>query len=869
MAWVGRRIRRRKRYDDLAVSIEEHIAERVDELMAAGMQRADAQVAARRAFGNVALIAERSREVWQWRFIEQRWADVRFAVRQMAHSPRFTIAAVATLAIGIGAQATIYSVVRAVLIDPFPYRGSARIVHLHLYGKDPAPNDLMLDGPQFAEFTESPVLDGAVADDSYTMSLTGNDLPEQLEVGRISPDGFEFFGVPPLLGREFSPSDVARAAVLSYRFWNSHFAARTDVIGGSLELNREKYTIVGVMPQRFAWMGSDVYVPLAYSTDPGRAASVYARLRPGVSDREAEQALEPLLDAFARDTPANFPAQFKLHLVHIDEIATGRFRGVLVALFVAVSFLLVLACVNVAILLLARGETRQVEIAMRKALGAGRVRIVGQLLTESILLAAAGGFFGVLFAMGGLRLVRHMMQPLPTLFPPEAVIALNLDVLWLSVGVAMATGVFFGLWPAVRLAKTELVRAVDSGAQKLASRRGAGGAHMLLLTIQVAITVVLLACSGATLRKLSQLIHANLGYEPQNVASVNLVSREGSHDHWADRVHYHELIREAIAADPNVISAAIGNLPPGVFEVTPLSVPGMNPANAVALQVSPEYFSTLRIPVLAGRVWTSAEAANGVRFALINEAMRRRWWPNSNPIGQTLVLNNGTVHASAWKLVAPGDDQHFQIIGVVGDSPNRGLDEQVSPGVYVPYSMTPYDGFNVVFRARGDPATLLHAIKEHVRGVDGSQAVGDLATATDVLEGDSLGRERFVARLFSTFGLLGLAFAVSGLYSILSYLVAQRTRELGVRMALGARRAHIVDCVTRASSEAVLMGTAAGIALSLGLSQVLAHWTAGNARDPGMLAAVAGVLLVAAVLASVGPALAAASIAPTEALRAE
>jgi putative ABC transport system permease protein len=861
----------RKRDSELERELRSDLELEEEEQRERGLSPENARYAARRALGNTALIREQAHEAWGWAPFERLSQDVRFAFRQFSKSPRFAFVCVITLALGIGAQTTIYSVVHAVLIDPYPYRGAMRMVHLHLYDKDPAPYDLALDGPQFVQFAKSPVLDGAVAEDVYTMALTGAELPEQLQVGRMSPNAFDYFGVPVLLGREFGPSDSDKVAVLSYSFWKSHFAGRVNVIGQSLQLDRQNYAIIGVMPQRFAWMGSDLYVPLAYSSDPRRPANVYARVRPGVSDQLAEQALQPMLYSFAKETPANFPQKFTLHLVHINEIAIGRFKGFLVVLFLSVSFLLVLACVNVAILMLARGEARQAEIAMRKALGAGRRRIVRQLLTEAVLLSAAGGCLGVLVTLAGIRLVQNLIQPLPSIFPPEAEIALNLPVLIFSVGISVLTGIVCGLWPAMRLSSTELRHAFDGGAHKLAGRRGTRSAHTVLLTAQVALTILLLACSGATVRRLLQLVHADLGYEPQDLASVNLVLREGSHDQWADRIHYFEQIRESIAIDPNVLSAAIGSLPPSIIDSTPVAVPGLMGVSGqvIAQQVSPEYFSTLRIPLILGRVWTATETAHAARLALINEAMRRRYWPHANPIGQTIVLNNGVANGNVWRVVAPGDDQHFLVIGVVGDAPNKGLGEEVSPGVYVPFTMMPFDGFTVVVRTHGDPGSLLHAIKQHVHSVDPGQAVSDLRTATDLLEGDSLGRERFVARLFSGFAFLGLAFAVSGLYSIQSYLVAQRKRELGLRIALGAQRSHIVEEVTRASALSVLAGTGIGIVLNLALSQVFAHWTNGNARDPEMLVAIVVLLLFAAALASVGPALAATSIAPTDALRAE
>ncbi len=838
------------------------------------MSRAEATNIARREFGNVTLIEERGREVWQWPLLENLAADLRFAWRQAVKSPRFTIAAVATLAIGIGAQATIYSVVHAVLIDPFPYRDALRMVHLHLYDKTPIPFDLAMTGPQFLEFQKLPVLDGAIDQDLFGRALTGEELPEQVQTARLSPNGFAYFGVPALLGREFGPGDSEHVAVLSYPFWKAHYAARNDVVGKTLQLDHENYTIVGVLPQRFAWWSSEVYTPLAYSADPHRIANVYGRLKAGVSDRTAEEAIGPVLASFAKETPDNFPPNFKVHLVHINELAVGQMRGVLILLSVSVSFLLFLACANVAILLLARGEARQAEIALRKALGARPRRIVTQLLTESLLLSMTGGGCGVLLALAGIRLVRHFLVPLPTLFPPEAEIALNVPVLLFSATVSVVTGVACGLWPALRTAGTDLRQVADAGSHKLAGRKGTHNTHMALLGGQAAITVLLLACSGATVQKLSQLMHANLGYDPHHLISVNLVLREGDHPTWGDRIHYFEQIRQTVAAQAGVMSGAVAQvgMPPSSGNRMPVSIPGENSAGGEADQdrVDLNYFRTLRIPILQGRIWSSTEMMSAAHLAVINQAMQRRFWPHTDPIGQTIVANRGVVPANVWTLVAPGMDQHFQVIGVVGDTPNQGLEEQVAPSVYVPYTAITYDWFNLIIRTEGEPtAALLHRIKERVHAIDAGQAVGDMVTAEDMLEGDSLGREKFITSLFTAFALLGLVFAVSGLYCIESYLVTQRARELGVRIALGAQRMDIVRLVTRSSLLAVVAGTAIGLALDLGLSGIFVRWTSGNPRDPLMLAVVLAVVLAAAGLGSIVPAQLAARIDPMEALRAE
>jgi putative ABC transport system permease protein len=377
-----------------------------------------------------------------------------------------------------------------------------------------------------------------------------------------------------------------------------------------------------------------------------------------------------------------------VHLVHINELAIGRFRGVLIILFISVSFLLALACLNVAILLLARGEARQTEIALRKALGAGRRRIVGQLLTESLVLSLVAGGGGVMLALGGIRLVRHFI--LPTLSPAEAVIGLNVPVLLFSIGVSAATGVVSGLWPALRASRIDARQAADAGSHKLAGRQGTRNSHMVLLAGQAAITVLLLACSGATVQKLSRLMHADLGYDPHNLLSVSLALREGDHHEWGDRIAYYEQIRTTIEADPDVVSAAIAeaNLPPSNVGSTPLSIPGMSTAGGEveSERVSPQYFATLRIPLLQGRAWSAPEVAHAAHLVLINQTMQRRYWPHRSPIGQTIVLNHGVAAGNVWTLVAPGNDQHFQIIGVVGDAPNQSLEEQVAPAVYVPYS---------------------------------------------------------------------------------------------------------------------------------------------------------------------------------------
>ncbi|HEY1902816.1 MAG TPA: ABC transporter permease [Terracidiphilus sp.] len=863
---------RRKLDAELDDEFRAHIDLAIEENMRDGMTRRQARTAALLHFGGVTQIKEAYRMRRELPFIEQMGNDLRFGIRQLVKNRAFAITAVLTLALGIGATTAVYSVIHAVLIDPYPYQGASRMVHLHLYDKEPFPDDLALTGPQFVHFQKSSVLDGAIAQDPFSMALTGEDLPEQVQVDRISPNAFQYFSVPALIGREFGASDSSQVAVLSFAYWKSHYAGRSDVAGRTVQLDHESYTIVGVVPQRFGWAGSDIYIPLVYSSDFRRIANVYARIKTGVSNEAAEQALQPMLDAFAKETPQNFPQKFKVHLVRLNDIAVGRFSGVLVILFITVLFLLLLGCVNVAILLLARAGARRPEIAMRKTLGATRLRIVGQLLVEVLLLSVSGGVLGVILACAGVRLVTHYLPQ--SVFPSEAQIALNIPVLLFSVGVSMLTAVAAGLWPALLASRTQLRQATDAASARLAGNRGVNISHMSLLALQVALTVLLLACSGATLRKLSQLVHADLGYDPHNLVSVSIALRDGAYPHWQRRINYYDQILKTISTNPSVASAAIveGDLPPSILDSATLSLSGSSSrsdGSVIPQQVSPSYFSTLRIPLLRGRVWSDAEALHANRLVLINSAMQRRYWPNENPIGQTILLNNGVVTTNVWTLAAPGNNGRYEIIGVVGDSPNRGLDEQVAPEVYLPYTMRTFDSFSLVIRTNGDPSNLLHAIKEQVHAIDATQAVGAMTTASYLLERDSLGRERFVACLFTAFALLGLAFAASGLYSILSYLVSQRTREFGVRMALGAKRRHIVGLVTLPAFVAVLIGSAFGLLASYACSRLFAQWTSGDARDPVMLGFVLLLMLAIAFAASLIPACLATSIDPMRALRTE
>jgi predicted permease len=877
MKWLRQLLSRHRRYAELSESIREHLEEKIECLMEDGMSREEAERAARRDFGNVTRIEERSREAWGWLSIETLLADVRFGLRQFRSNPSVTLVGVLSLALGIGATTVMFSVIYAVLIDPYPYQGADRMVHVHVLDKTEFLTDLRLSSAQLQQFKNDPMLDGTIAVDKETMAATGGDLPESVDAGYFSSNAFDVFGVPPLLGREFSEVDTkdalhpANVVLLSYPYWKSHYGGSTGVLGKSLELDHAHYTIIGVLPKRFAWWpSSDVYFPLKFSPDPSRTAMVFVRIKRGVTYAAAQAELQTAINELAKQTPRLFPKDFKIQLVPLNDIFVGPFAGTLFVLFGAVGLLLVIGCANMSILLLARGVARQHELAVRAAIGASRTRIVRQLLTESVALSLAGGMLGIALAYGGVGMVARFL-PSHT-FPGEASFRVNLPVLLFATAIAVLTGLVFGLWPALHFSNPQLSPVLQASSRKFAGSVGSMRTHKLLIAGQVALILVLMAGAGATVRSLYRLLHAPLGYDPNHVGSITVSLRDGTYTQWEHRVAYYDQIRQKAAGIPGILSVAIEQtfLPPVSRYKTSAEIRGSSDGAKMATlqQVSPEYFSTLHIPLLGGRLWSQFETLHGAHVGIINLAMAKHYFPNGDAIGKMIHLDE-LGSQTTWSIAAPGNDGWVQVVGVAGDTPNNGLRDPVSPAIYVPYSLAVSDGVDLVIRTRGDPLTYVRAIREEIRTLNADQTIGEVTTAEQRLDHEALSGERFIATVFLIFACLGLALGAVGLYSVVSYVVSQRAHEFAIRMALGASRAHVVRIVVKASAIALAIGGAIGIAGSFALSKLLAHWTDGNVRDPLVLGAVLLIFLSVAIVASLIPALRAAGINPMQALRAE
>ncbi|MGC2182412.1 MAG: ABC transporter permease, partial [Terriglobales bacterium] len=799
--------------------------------------------------------------------------------RQLSKSPGFTLTAVISLALGIGAATAVFSVIYAALMNPYPYPAVDRIVQLTTESKAGSGDPVYVNGAQIQNLRQSPVVESVLTMDYNALMLTGQDLPETVHTVSLVSNAFQDLGVPPVLGRGLWASDAVDGqeprpvAVLSYRFWRKHYLSNPDVVGRRLQLDHRNFEIVGVAAPRFTWGGADVYLPLKLMRDPGRTTIIYLLLRPGVSRAAADAALQPLVEQFANYMPNDFPDVFRVHVQGLNDRVVSSMGGTLCLLFGAVMLLLVIGCGNVSILLLARGTARQHELAVRTAIGAGRLRIIRQLLTDALLLAAMGAVLGVLISYGALALIQSLLPR--SAFASEVVIRINLPVLFFSVTVALGTGVLFGLWPALQLSRTHIGQIMQSGARRVAGSVHGRRTHSMLIGVQVALTLLLLAAAGSSMKGFAQLIHEPLGFDPHNVMTVGIPLHENSYPTWSARAAYFEQLREKVAQTPGVSTAAISTdaTPPRNgwnigFEI--LGDPGTNPPMGSANLISPQYFAALHIPLLQGRIWSDAENSKGAHVAVINHTLAQRYFPKGDAIGHSLRLPG--IEGNPATILSPPNiaASWLEIVGIVDDARNDGLRNVARPAVFVPYTFSMGEFTEILVRSQVAPRTLLHAVREELRAINPDQTssgVDDLET--QLTYEPEWQQEHIAAWIFGVFAWLAMALAAVGLHSVVSYTVAQRTNEFGIRMAMGARRGDLLRIVFRSALGSVGAGIFAGIALSLALSQIIAKWVQGNPRDPVIL--LAGTILLGLVsgLACAVPARRASRVDPVIALRCE
>jgi putative ABC transport system permease protein len=865
---------RRRRYDELAESIREHLEEKIEDLMEDGLSREEATRKAHREFGNVTLIEERSREVWQWPRLETLFQDLSFGARMLVKKPGFTLVAVATLALGIGANTAIFSVVNAVLLRPLPYRDPDRIVTIRNYSANP-----ILVGANGADFLDwreqAKGFEQVAALANSFVDLTGTGEPERLKAGLVSANLFETLGVGPAYGRAFTQAeDQSRAAqvvILSHRLWQRRFGSDPQLIGRTLTLMDQNWTVIGVMPPGFrAFEDFDLWLPLALDVNqklrkgPLNHVRVIARLKPGVTLQTARADLSVIRE-WQRQAFPPFFSGVEVSVTGLHEYLVGDVQLALLALFGAVAFVLLIACANVANLLLARSAARQKEMAIRAAVGAGRFRLVRQLLTESLLLSVAGGAAGLLMAMWGVKLLVKISPGGIARIDESGV---DGRALVFTCVVVTLTALVSGAIPALQASRTNVNETLKAHFSARASSPGGSRSLQALMIGEVALTLVLLVGAGLMIRSFIQLLAIPKGFNPDNVLTLVLSPSFAKYPPRSPqlRAYFQESLTR-VQTLPGVESASLSSfLPLGGptgsrsfrIEGRPPFEPGKEPLAQDNL-ISHDYFRTMGIEMRAGRAFTEQDGDGAPPVVIINETMARRFFPNENPIGRRFV----------WSPTP------LTIVGVAGDTRHFGLDQEVHPEIYWPYLQARNLIMKLVVRVAPDsnsPAqlsSLAAAIRNQVREVDLNTPVNQVVTMDERLS-DSVAPRRLQVLLFAIFAAVALVIATVGMYGVLSYAVGQRTREIGVRMAMGAQGGDVLRLVVGQGMRMTLIGALLGLAAALALTRVMKSLLFNvSPTDLATFVSITSLLVVVAFLASYIPARRATKLDPLMSLRHE
>ena len=889
--WWKAMVNRSRIGREVEEEVKFHIDAHVADLVRQGIAPADAQRRARIDLGRPDTQNEKFRDAIGLRAFDELGADIRYGLRSACKNPGYSTVAILSLALGIGATTAMFSLIYAALIHPFPYADSDRIMNPDIITEEgPRMMWFVMDKAQFEVFKKARSIESLLGFFNVNAELTGEDLPEDVAVVYLTENADTFFGVRALLGRGIQPSDAEQGgqhvAVLNYRFWQRHFHGDRAVVGRTLQLDHILYTIVGVMPRTFAFNdtfgGGDVYLPKSLQRDsispPIRSLfTPWIKLKANVSPAAADAELNAIVHQFAKEDPNEFARKFHLHLQPIIvpyERNTGR---TLALLLVGVLLLLAIGCANCSILLLARGEARQHELAVRSAIGASRWRIIRQLLVEALVISSSGAALGV-----GLSywLAKLPLQLAPHSFPPESVIRINLPMLMFSAGLALLCGILFGLFPALRLSRPDLACTMQTRLRRIGGN-GRSSKVNPLIAGQIALTLLLLATAGMAIGAFLHLTNLPLGYAPDHVMQVGINMHVTNPKDWhgiqsrEGRVAFVDQIRQTIAAIPGITSVAVSSdsTPPYSGIDYPIDIASKSSSTGQEARVhltSPEFFATLHIKLVRGRLWSQAENEQGDFVAVVNEAFARRYWPQQDPIEQQLRLPS--LKASGPVLAGSPDSAGWrQVVGVIADLRNDGVDRPAVPAIYLPY--TTFMGPRVQFeiRTQGEPLAMLHSVRAAVQSVSSDQQVSENSfDLKEAIERDSQWtRQRLFSVLFGFFSALALLLALAGLFSVVSYSVAQRTAELGIRMALGASRRHVAWVAVRTAARSVMIGIAGGLAVDMLIEKLLITWMSSKDLASHHLIPATLLLILCSISACLLPARRAASIHPVEALRYE
>ena len=792
--------------------------------------------------------------------------DIRYGVRSLLKHRSLTALAMVTLALGIGANTAMFSVINAVLLRPLPYAEPERLVWMNESGPEVASR--WLSYPNFVDWrARSQSFESMSTFRGWSVTLTSADQPLNLNARMVAADYFKVMRVAPLLGREFSADDdqpgASPVTILSQSFWQTQFASDPNIVGKTITLDDRAYTVIGVMPQSFAYQGPPpLWLPIGpqdwKQRDVRIAGNVIARLRPGVTIEQARAEINGVARQLAREHPVTNGGADRVTVISLQNSITGNIAPALLILFGAVGLVLLIACANVANLLLARAATRRKEFAVRAALGATRARIIRQLLIESLLLSLAGGLFGLLLASWSTALLSRVAHET---VPRLEGLHLSYGVLGFNLLVSVLSGLAFGLAPALRFSKAELQETLkDSGATT--SAREGKRLRGALVIAEVALSVALLAGAGLLIKSMLRLSNADPGFEPHSVVTMDLKIPRNRYQGKGERARLLQQILDRVQVQPGVAAATLSASLPGFEDwTTDISAEGQAPRKPGELInvdwaiVSADYFKTMRVPILRGRTFTRDEDAEGKPVVLIDENLARRFWPNEEALGKHIGYDSPTRH---------------EVIGIVKEVRRYGSEAKPLIKIYTPMGRAAVQNPTLSVRSTSsDPQDLVGVITREIHSLDKDLPVTEITTLEDILARE-VSPKRFNTGLLSIFAALALLLAAIGVYGVTSYTVAQRTHEVGIRMAIGAQRRDVLKLFMGEGLKLVLAGIAIGLAGAFALTRLLASLLFGvSATDATTFVLVAIALLLVALLACYIPARRATKVDPLVALRYE
>src|SRR5262245_5360957 len=864
----------RDRFDrELEEEMRFHLEMKATENLAAGVSPEEARYTAQRQFGNQTLLREVSRDMWAVKSIETLLQDLRYGLRMMIKNPGFTSVVVLTLALGIGANTAIFSVVNAVILQPLPYPEAAQLIRLWESNPGRGWPEFSASAPNFADWRkQKSVFEQLAAYEFATFNLTGDGEPERVVALGVTANLFSTLGTPPALGRNFLPEEEQpgrhRVAILSDGLWQRRFGADPQLIGRQIQLSGESYTVVGVMPPRFQLTaGAEVWTPLML--DPALAPwhanrshhniHVIGRLRPSVSLAQAQASMDVLARQLEQQYPKSNAGWGVRMRTFYDWLVPEQVRRSIFVLFAAVGFVLLIVCANVANLLLARASTRRREMALRAALGASRLRVMRQLLTESLVLAGLGGLAGALLAIWGANLLKASAAlDIPRLNETR----LDLRVLGFTLIVALLTGLIFGLAPAWQASKLNLNETLKEG-----GRNGDGarrGLRSALVVGEVAMALVLLLSAGLMIRSFANLQNAPLGFAPENVLTMQINLPGSKYGEKAQRVNFYNQLLERMRAAPGVTdAAAVTQLPlfSGASWAQEITLEGREAASdgvklsARTFAVTPRYFRTMGIPLLQARDFTEQDSDAAQLNFIVSESFARQFWPNENPLGKRFRVNSFDLFGT--------------VVGVVGNVRNVSLESEGGPAFYFSYGRIGMPALTLVVRTVAPPEMMTAALRAQAHSLDRDQPVYSIRTL-DQRVYNAAGQPRFQTTLLSLFSAVALLLAAIGVYGVMAYAVTQCTQELGVGMALGAQARDVRAIIVKQGMTLALIGVAIGLALAFWLTRFLKGLLYQvSTTDSLTFALISSLLVGVTLLACYIPARRATKVDPLTALRFE